>query len=304
MNNTKMQAESRKKGAVAARRAETARAISAHTGPSGAAWRLLRALSEPGAEAMSDPTRERTVIVSGGQGISLGRGSFPSGLARDLARRDLVATTGQGEKLRYAISPAGRAHLKRRAGASDSAFRAQHGEIVAGEIADETGTTRVTLNAAESPLDWLRRRRDAAGEPLIDAAEFEAGERLRRDLTMGGMLPSVTARWEGAIGAGRQGPRDPAGATDTMIAARQRTRAALEAVGGDFADLLLDLCGFLKGLEAIERERRWPARSAKVVVRLALRRLAEHYGLHGEAEGPSAPRGIRTWRGLVEEEAA
>jgi hypothetical protein len=300
MNTFGMQAASRKK----VRRDPQGRgrdlAASADT-PSRAALRLLTALVAPGAEAMTDPTSPEMVIVRAGQGISLGRGSYPAALARDLEAHDLAAGTGPKEARRYVISAVGRAHLKRRETGSDSVFRSQHGEIVSAEIADETGTTRVALNAAESPLDWLRRRRDAAGEPLIDAAAFEAGERLRRDMTFGGMLPSVTARWEGAIGAGAQGPRYPAGATETMIAARQRTRPALEAVGGDFADLLVDLCGFLKGLEAIERERRWPARSAKVVVRLALRRLAQHYGLDAQARGPGASRGIRTWTGLLEE---
>ena len=135
----------------------------------------------------------------------------------------------------------------------------------------------------------------------MDEAGYEAGERLRRDLKLAGMLPGVTARWDGVVvDRGRfGGSRDPAHATDAALAARQRTTKAVDAVGPDFADLLIDLCGFLKGLETIERERSWPLRSAKVVVKLALTQLAGHYGLGRSACGARS-RGVQAWRAGVE----
>ena len=96
-------------------------------------------------------------------------------------------------------------------------------------------------------------------------------------------MPSVTARWDGHVANRGQSSagRDPAHATDAALTARQRVTKALKAVGFDFADLLIDLCGFLKGLEAIEQERGWPSCSAKVVVKLRWRALPTITGLNG-----------------------
>jgi len=159
----------------------------------------------------------------------------------------------------------------------------------------------VTVDEAESPLAWLARRRGRNGRALIEPHQFQAGERLRADFTCAHLMPRTTSNWVSAISSGRRraiGGQD-ADFTDTMIAARQRVHQALDAAGPEFGGLLLDVCCFLKGLEDVERERAWPARSAKVVLQLALDRLARHYGYAAQVRGPArAP--IRTW--LAEDE--
>ncbi|MGU3464601.1 DUF6456 domain-containing protein [Methylobacterium sp. C33D] len=254
------------------------------------ATRLLARLGEPGAYARPDPLVEDALVARrGGDGISVGSGRFAAGSGRALAAADLATWNAAGTRL--TISEAGRARLRREARPGDLTFAAQHRDLAV----VEGGAGPVLRNAAENPLAWMVRRRDRDGAPLIDAAAFEAGERLRRDMTTAALLPRMGAD----LGAPRidgGGPRDPASAADHVIAARQRVRGALDAVGSDLSGLLIDLCGFLKGLERIEAERRWPARSAKVVARIALGRLAEHYGLEREATGPDRAR-LRLWRG-------
>ncbi|WP_375466147.1 DUF6456 domain-containing protein [uncultured Methylobacterium sp.] len=255
-----------------------------------AAERLLAALSPAGAYAFVDPAETETLILrGGGSGVSIGGGRFPASVGERLVAADL-AVRDPGPRGRLSLAPAGRAWLRRAHAPADETFRGQHLELVTDGEAGE----RRLRDACESPIAWMVRRRGRDGAPLLDAASYEAGERLRRDLTTAMLLPRMGTDWSAPRVDG-SGPRDPSSASDAILAARQRVRAALDAVGNDLSGLLIDLCGFVKGLERIEAERRWPARSAKVVARIALGRLAEHYGLQREASGPDHAR-MRLWR--------
>ena len=175
-------------------------------------------------------------------------------------------------------------------------FRAQHLALAPRQIITEFGRASVIVNESESPLAWLARRRGRDGRALIEAHQLQAGERLRGDFTRAHLMPRTTSNWSNPLSSGRRGGGgEQAGVfTETMIAARQRVHHVLDAVGPEFAGLLLDICCFLKGLEDIERERAWPARSGKVVLRLALDRLARHYGYTAHARGPARAH-VKTW---------
>jgi hypothetical protein len=265
--------------------------------------RLLEGLAS--GQARRHPCEEGRVIVSKATAsragaVSLSGGSHPLEALDALVVRDLAAWAGSAAS----ITEAGRACLRRMAAgadAPDDAFADQHREIAVASLTEDAPSgpvrRRVRVNNDESPLAWLASRKGADGRPLIDAACFEAGERFRRDLTLAGVMPGVTINWDrlGATG-GSGGGHDRGNATDTCIAARQRIDKAAAHLGEDDADLLFDLCGFLKKIPLIEQERGWPARSAKIMIERALKRLAAHYGIVTEARGPSRSRGIGVWR--------
>ena len=264
----------------------------------GSAARLLRALAAPGAWAFEDnrdgPTR--VVVATARNGVSLGAGAHPSAAAARLCASDLAQWRNEGDgRRRLVLTDVGRARLARdNAPDGHDPFVAQHVALARRTAASDPDAPMVIHDQEESPLVWLATRKGSDGRALIDSVALEAGERLRRDLTFARILPRVTANWSSPVSAKGSGG-GPAHVADMAIAARQRVEQALTAVGPDFAGLLVDVCGFLKGLELIETERRWPRRSAKVVLVLALNQLCRHYGLSAVARGPERSKGPRHW---------
>lgn len=139
---------------------------------------------------------------------------------------------------------------------------------------DRPAGRSVTVNLAESPLGWLRAR------DLIDARQFEAGERLRTDYETAALGPRVTMRWDAAPSSGgRRGPPQAIDSTMAQITAKRRFDAALAALGRGLGDIAWRVICACEGLPVAEAGLGWPKRSGRVVLTLALDRLADHYGL-------------------------
>lgn len=128
----------------------------------------------------------------------------------------------------------------------------------------------VTVNVAESPLGWLYARGH------IDERLFDAGERLRTDYERAQLSASVTMRWDPVRIKGQGGERGLS-PTERQIAAKQRFDGALADAGNGLSDILWRVVCAGEGLPDAEKALEWPARSGKLVLKLALDRVAGFY---------------------------
>jgi len=226
---------------------------------------------------------------SGGRATAVGRRIVEACLADDWLE-------WRGERL--VLSETGRSKL-RRSDTDPDAFRQQH-QLRRTAERDVNGVYRpVTVNEAESPLGWLRSRKDRNGKPLIGDAQYEAGERLRSDYWFAHMSPRVTANWSALAPAERSrrgAPSNAAALRDEVLAAKERVMRVLMAVGPEISGVLVDICCELKGLEEAKKANGWPQRAGKVVLQIALTRLAKHYGLIAEDRHERrGGHGMRHW---------
>ncbi|MFL0356995.1 DUF6456 domain-containing protein [Erythrobacter sp. GH1-10] len=135
---------------------------------------------------------------------------------------------------------------------------------------DARGKRRtVTVNVGESPIAWLHARGH------LETRLFEAGEALRRDYERAQLAANVTMRWDPvrAKTTGDQGLT----ATERQVAAKARFDAALAEAGKGLEDVLWRVVCAGEGLPEAEKSLGWPARSGKLVLKLALERVADFY---------------------------
>lgn len=199
--------------------------------------------------------------------------------ASDVLEHGLSAGLLRREDDRLFAQPTASAFLKRAmVKERDEIFQEQHRhcEAVSVEVDGERHTAR--RNALSSPLLSLLRLKDRDGQLFFPADTLQAGERLASDFHRGQLSPSITACWEPRLAKRSKGQDNGVQElTDTAIAARMRFSRAADAMGPELAGVAIDICCFEKGLEVVERERQWPVRSAKLMLRAALQTLARHY---------------------------
>jgi len=179
---------------------------------------------------------------------------------------------------RLEATPQAAAFLRRVLLSAETQFQDQHREIEHENRPVEGLRQSVRVNLVESPLGAMARLKEKSGGPFLDAAALDAGLRLHADFTRGQLQPQLTMRYEPRLaGKTKGGAVGTADLCDSAVAARGRVRAAVEAIGPELSGVALDVCCFEKGLETVERERQWPVRSAKLMLRAALMALARHY---------------------------
>ena len=90
------------------------------------------------------------------------------------------------------------------------------------------------------------------------------------------MPQRTTMRWTARVDGGAGTGLDP---TSAQIAAKRRFDAAVAAVGRGLSDVLWRVVCAGEALPVAEKSLGWPARSGRLVLTMALDRLADHYAL-------------------------
>ncbi|CUJ24601.1 DUF6456 domain-containing protein [Cognatishimia activa] len=243
-----------------------------------AALEILQRLSDEGSVLAFAKDMEKAVVVRDlPNGTAKRTAVVDRPVARAMALKDWISCKSQGRISRYQITAEGRAELARLMAFQSNARSGFGDDQVAFEAAsaDQSQKRRVRFSTHESPVAVLARRKDKGGQPFLGQDLVAASERLREDFELSQIGTAVSQNWDRFLTAGTTGHHGssyPKGQN-----AQTRLNAALEMLGEGLSDVALRCCCHQEGMESVEKRLGWPARSGKVVLRIALTRLCHHY---------------------------
>lgn len=145
-----------------------------------------------------------------------------------------------------------------------------------------------------APETILRLAQAGQVEPFLAAHHVEAARRLSRLFERARMRQRVTMSYDPTRVGGSKGRPQQGELAASAIEARRLLVGLAERMPRDCWVMLMDVCGYDKGVQQIETERGWPRRSAKLVLRIALDHLARQMGLGAAARGGEATP-MRNW---------
>lgn len=203
----------------------------------------------------------------------LARLSVPE--ARALEADGILAKGRERDEL--ILSEAGRARMTRTAAAPDEAFLAQHAVIEDRAIMRPCGDTRSARAVAATPIiRRLAALKDGREAPWFTQAELAAAAALHADWERGqsGLLRGSDWSAPPLSGAGRGGGNGLEEALARRCDATRRLGDTLDALAAPLRRIVEHVVFRGGGLEALERGEGWPARSAKLGLKMALAQVA------------------------------
>ena len=207
---------------------------------------------------------------------------MPAQLVNELASNGIVAFN----KNKCEATSLARNWLKRKM-LADQSFADQHRQI-------SVQTNGVRKNLAHGTLGTLTIGKNGA-PPFMLQHHVEAARRVEKLVELAQMRQRTTMSYDptrvgDTSGSSCVGPE----LGERAIDARNALNLCLGKLPSDCADVVLDVCGLQKGLQLVEQERRWPRRSAKMILRVGLEQVAAHFGLIASVTGSQSNK-PRQW---------
>ena len=173
--------------------------------------------------------------------------------------------------------------------AGEGNHAAQHRRIRSTPLAPQVNDLEGVLGRLASPSG-----KDA--QAFLSPHHLAAARHVTDLFQRARMVPRMTMSYDPARirapGNGRNLPLSPA---ESAGDASRKLQDCLGSLPSECAGVVRDVCGFQKGLQQVEFERQWPRRSAKLILRVGLGLVADHFGLSCGTEQRSGTRS-RNWK--------